>query len=65
MVEDPLIDSLEKKEPDLLSLKRNAFWHLWKRRALLIIALLILLIPLYGTFEPLLSSCSLQYPWLP
>ena len=43
----------KEDEPDLLSTKRNAFWHLWKRRALLIIALLILLVPLYGTFEPL------------
>jgi len=67
--EDPLTDSLKKTEPDLLSLKRNAFWHLWKRRALLIIALLILLIPLYGTFEPLfefmlfaVSLATLTYP---
>ena len=38
---------------DLLSLKRSAFWHLWKRRALLILALILVLIPLLGTFEPL------------
>ena len=45
--------SLIGEDPDLLNTKRSAFWHLWKRRALLLIALLILLIPLYGTFEPL------------
>ena len=45
--------SLIEEDPDLLNTKRSAFWHLWKRRALLLIALLILLIPLYGTFEPL------------
>tara|TARA_B100001027_G_scaffold43915_1_gene28369 strand:+ start:2884 stop:4050 length:1167 start_codon:yes stop_codon:yes gene_type:complete len=39
--------------PDLLSTKRKGFWNLWKRRGLLIIALLVLLIPLYGTFSPL------------
>ena len=44
----------ENKEPkDLLSLKRDAFWQLWKKRGLLLIALLLLLIPLYGTFSPL------------
>ena len=45
--------SSPEEEPDLLSVKRSAFWHLWKRRALLLVALLILLVPLYGTFEPL------------
>ena len=45
----------KEDEPDLLSIKRSAFWHLWKRRALLLVALLILLVPLYGTFEPLLE----------
>lgn len=61
--------SSETKEPDLLSMKRSAFWHLWKRRALLLIALLILLIPLYGTFEPLfefilfaVSLATLTFP---
>ena len=38
---------------DLLSMKRNAFWHLWKRRGLLVLALIFVLIPLWGTFEPL------------
>ena len=38
---------------DLLSLKRNAFWHLWKRRGLLLVALIFVLIPLWGTFAPL------------
>ena len=54
-MQEDLSDEINSKEdePDLLSTKRNAFWHLWKRRALLIIALLILLVPLYGTFEPL------------
>ena len=59
----------EDAQPDLLSLKRNAFWQLWKRRALLLIALLILLIPLYGTFEPLfefilfaVSLATLTFP---
>lgn len=59
----------EDSQPDLLSVKRNAFWQLWKRRALLLIALLILLIPLYGTFEPLfefilfaVSLATLTFP---
>ena len=54
---------------DLLSLKRSAFWHLWKRRALLILALILVLIPLLGTFEPLfefilfaISLAALTYP---
>ena len=61
--------NFEKEQPDLLSVKRNAFWQLWKRRALLLIALLILLVPLYGTFEPLfefilfaVSLATLTYP---
>ena len=59
----------KESEPDLLSTKRNAFWHLWKRRTLLLIALLILLVPLYGTFEPLfefilfaVSLATLTFP---
>jgi len=55
--------------PDLLSIKRNAFWQIWKRRALLLVALLILLVPLYGTFEPLfefilfaVSLAALTFP---
>jgi len=54
---------------DLLSLKRNAFWHLWKRRGLLLVALIFVLIPLCGTFEPLfefilfaISLAALTYP---
>jgi predicted PurR-regulated permease PerM len=54
---------------DLLSLKRNAFWHLWKRRGLLLVALIFVLIPLWGTFEPLfefilfaISLAALTYP---
>jgi predicted PurR-regulated permease PerM len=54
---------------DLLSLKRDAFWQLWKKRGLLLIALLLLLIPLYGTFSPLfefilfaVSLAALTYP---
>ena len=31
---------------DLLTIKRNAFWHLWKRRGLLLLALIFVLIPL-------------------
>ena len=57
------------EEPDLLSTKRSAFWHLWKRRALLLVALLILLVPLYGTFAPLfefilfaVSLATLTFP---
>ena len=41
---------------DLLTGKRNDFWRLWRRRTFLILALLLLLIPLYGTFEPLFES---------
>jgi predicted PurR-regulated permease PerM len=61
--------SSPEEEPDLLSVKRSAFWHLWKRRALLLVALLILLVPLYGTFEPLfefilfaVSLATLTFP---
>jgi len=62
------IDSAGDK-PDLLSSKRRDFWNLWKRRGLLIIALLVLLVPLYGTFSPLfefilfaVSLAALTYP---
>ena len=54
---------------DLLTGKRNDFWQLWRRRTFLILALLLLLIPLYGTFEPLfefilfaVSLAALTYP---
>ena len=54
---------------DLLSLKRNAFWHLWKRRGLLLVALIFVFIPLWGTFAPLfefilfaISLAALTYP---
>ncbi|MDA8991629.1 AI-2E family transporter [Opitutales bacterium] len=54
---------------DLLSMKRNAFWHMWKRRAVLLIALIFVLIPLLGTFKPLfefilfaVSLAALTYP---
>ncbi|MEC8243635.1 MAG: AI-2E family transporter [Verrucomicrobiota bacterium] len=54
---------------DLLSLKRNAFWHLWKRRGLLLVALIFVLFPLWGTFAPLfefilfaISLAALTYP---
>lgn len=65
-----MTDSASSDEsPDLLSTKRNAFWLLWKRRALLLFALLLLLVPLYGTFEPLfefilfaVSLAALTYP---
>jgi predicted PurR-regulated permease PerM len=67
------VDSKDSNEPgsglDLLSLKRNAFWHLWKRRGLLLVALIFVLIPLWGTFEPLfefilfaISLAALTYP---
>ena len=59
----------DNNEPDLLSTKRSMFWHLWKRRALLLVALLILLVPLYGTFAPLfefilfaVSLATLTFP---
>ena len=59
----------DENPPDLLSMKRNAFWQIWKRRALLLVALLILLVPLYGTFEPLfefilfaVSLAALTFP---
>ena len=54
---------------DLLSIKRNAFWHLWKRRGLLLVALIFVLIPLWGYLEPLfefilfaISLAALTYP---
>ena len=63
------VDNLQGKSPDLLSMKRKDFWNLWKRRGLLIMALLFLLIPLYGTFSPLfefilfaVSLAALTYP---
>ena len=63
----------ESEEPEntdnLLTGKRNAFWRLWRRRTFLILALLLLLIPLYGTFQPLfefilfaVSLAALTYP---
>ena len=64
------LDSKKNEEPeDLLSSKRRTFWRLWKRRALLGFALLLLLVPLYGTFKPLfefilfaVSLAALTYP---
>jgi predicted PurR-regulated permease PerM len=54
---------------DLLSVKREEFWHLWRKRGLLLIALLLLVVPLYGTFSPLfkfilfaVSLAALTYP---
>ena len=54
---------------DLLANKRGEFWHIWKKRGLLLVALLILIIPLYGTFSPLfefilfaVSLAALTYP---
>ena len=62
-------DNSLNNSSDLLSSKRKDFWNLWKRRGLLIIALLVLLIPLYGTFSPLfefilfaVSLAALTYP---
>ena len=59
----------DKEEHDLLTVKRDAFWQLWKKRGLLVLALLLLLIPLYGTFSPLfefilfaVSLAALTYP---
>ena len=61
--------SENKETKDLLSLKRDSFWQLWKKRGLLLIALLLLIIPLYGTFSPLfefilfaVSLAALTYP---
>jgi predicted PurR-regulated permease PerM len=54
---------------DLLTGRRNVFWRLWRRRTFLILALLLLFIPLYGTFKPLfefvlfaVSLAALTYP---
>ena len=59
----------EQDKHDLLTIKRNAFWHMWKRRALLLVALVFVLIPLWGTFKPLfefilfaVSLAALTYP---
>ena len=70
MMDNPHSDlKSDENPPDLLSMKRNAFWQIWKRRALLLVALLILLVPLYGTFEPLfefilfaVSLAALTFP---
>jgi predicted PurR-regulated permease PerM len=69
-MDNPHSDLKSDENPsDLLSIKRNAFWQIWKRRALLLVALLILLVPLYGTFEPLfefilfaVSLAALTFP---
>ena len=62
-------DPPDKTSEDLLSMKRNDFWQLWRRRSLIILALLILIVPLYGTFRPLfefilfaVSLAALTYP---
>ncbi len=62
-------DQPNSSPDDPLSLKRKAFWMIWRRRTLLILALLLLLIPLYGTFRPLfefilfaVSLAALTYP---
>ena len=62
-------DQPDSDPEDLLSNKRKAFWQIWRRRTLLILALLLLLIPLYGTFRPLfefilfaVSLAALTYP---
>ena len=62
-------DRADSVSEDLLSEKRKAFWKIWKRRTLLIFAILVLLIPLYGTFRPLfefilfaVSLAALTYP---
>lgn len=61
--------NMDESSSDLLTIKRNAFWHIWKRRTLLLVALVLLLIPLYGTFRPLfefilfaVSLAALTYP---
>ena len=62
-------DQPESAPEDYLTQKRDAFWKVWRRRTLLILALLLLLIPLYGTFRPLfefmlfaVSLAALTYP---
>ena len=63
-------ESHTKDQPkDLLSIKRESFWQLWRKRGLLMVALLLLIIPLYGTFSPLfefilfaVSLAALTYP---
>jgi len=59
----------DRNSKDLLSVKREEFWHLWRKRGLLLIALLLLVVPLYGTFSPLfkfilfaVSLAALTYP---
>ena len=59
----------DHNEKDLLSVRREEFWHLWRKRGLLLIALLLLVVPLYGTFSPLfefilfaVSLAALTYP---
>ena len=47
------VNSDLEKPKDKLSSKRDEFWQMWKKRGLLVFALLLLLIPLYGTFSPL------------
>ena len=59
----------DHNKKDLLSVRREEFWHLWRKRGLLLIALLLLVVPLYGTFSPLfefilfaVSLAALTYP---
>ena len=49
--------------------QEEGLWKIWKRRTLLIFAILVLLVPLYGTFRPLfefilfaVSLAALTYP---
>ena len=62
-------DSEDPNTDKLLDGRRDAFWRIWRRRTFLVLVLLILLIPLYGTFRPLFefilfafSLAALTYP---
>ena len=57
------------EDKDELSTQREIFWMNWKRRGFLILALLLLLVPLFLTFQPLfefilfaISLAVLTYP---
>ncbi len=64
------MDESEETEGGLAA-KRHQFWHVWRRRGFIVVAFMLVLVPLYGTFKPLfdfllfaVSLAALTYPIL-